>query len=498
MNGISKRFPNGTLANADISLEVQPGEIHGVLGENGAGKSTLMKILYGLLQADEGHIEIDGTPAIVRSPREAAAHGIGMVHQHFMLVPGMTVTENVILGLRAGPLPFARLRLAASKIAELSGRYSLDIDPGALVRELSVGAQQRVEILKLLYRDLSLLIFDEPTAVLTPQEWQQLAAILRRLAADDKAIIFITHKLDEMLDVADNCTVLRHGAVVGRLEIASASKEELARLMVGRDVVMRVERKRTVPGDVLLSVRDLSVLDSHGRPVVDSLSFQIRAGEVLGVAGVDGNGQEELVDALTGMRPVSDGVVTAAGQVVPELTPTTFATFGAVIPADRRKNALALELSVGLNLMMRDFHRKPYSRAGVLSFGLLGQRSEELANRFDIRAPSLGIGIGKLSGGNQQKAVLARELSRAPRLLIAAQPTRGLDVGATEYVYDQIQAFKLNGGAVLLISTELSEVLSLSDRVAVMSRGRFLAVLDPDQADVGQVGLLMAGEAATT
>jgi general nucleoside transport system ATP-binding protein len=495
MTGITKRFP-GVVANQDVHLEVRPGEVHGLLGENGAGKTTLVNILYGLLQPDEGQIEMDGEPITIRSPREAMGHGIGMVHQHFMLVPDMTVAENVALGLRSSRPPLARLGDVSSRVAQLSKRYRLKVEPDEVIEELSVGMQQRVEILKLLYRGAKLLILDEPTSVLTPPEWQELSGVLRSLVEEGRSAIFITHKLDELLSVADRCTVLRDGSVVGTVDVAGSSKATLARMMVGREVVLRVERPILEPGEPVLEVRELSLVDAQGKPRLEDLNFVVREREILGVAGVDGNGQHELVEVLTGMRQPTTGAISMAGRPVPNLTPRGFADrFGAVIPADRQHTALALDLSLMENLMMREFGDPPYTQRGILSLGSMRERSVTLVRENDIRTPSVSVRMRQLSGGNQQKTVLARELVRSPKLLIASQPTRGLDVGAMEYVYRRLLEHKKAGGATLLISTELDEILSLSDRIAVMVEGRFLRILDAAEVDPEVLGLLMAGEA---
>jgi general nucleoside transport system ATP-binding protein len=493
MTGITKRFP-GVVANHDIHLDVRRGEVHGLLGENGAGKTTLVNVLYGLLQPDEGQITFDGDPVTIKTPREAMTLGIGMVHQHFMLVPDMTVAENVALGLKSGRPPLARLGDVSSRVWELSRRYRLRVNPDDMIEDLSVGMQQRVEILKLLYRGAQLLILDEPTSVLTPPEWEELSGVLRSLVEEGRSAIFITHKLDELLSVADRCTVLRDGAVVGTVDVAGSNKATLARMMVGREVVLRVERPVLEPGEPVLEVRHLSLVE-RGAPKLEELSFTVREREILGVAGVDGNGQHELVEVLIGMRPPTAGEIAIGGQPVPGLTPRGFADrSGAVIPADRQHTALALDLSLMENLMMREFGDAPYTQRGILSLGAMRERSDELVDDYDIRTPSVLVRMRQLSGGNQQKTVLAREFTRSPKLLIASQPTRGLDVGAMEYVYRRLLEHKKGGGATLLISTELDEILSLSDRIAVMVEGRFLRILEAAEVDPEVLGLLMAGE----
>jgi ABC-type uncharacterized transport system ATPase subunit len=493
MVGITKRFP-GVTANRDITLAVSRGEIHGLLGENGAGKTTLMNILYGLLVPDEGRIEIDGDPVEIRGPRDALSLGIGMVHQHFMLVPDMSVAENVALGLRQGRSPMSNLKQVSERISELSSRYGLNVRPDDLIENLSVGMQQRVEILKLLYRGARLLVLDEPTSVLTPPEWRELAKVLRSLVAEDRAVVFITHKLEELLSVADRCTVLRDGAVVGTVDVGQADKPTLARLMVGREVVLRVDRPIFEPGEPVIEVEGVC-FDRGERRVLSDISFAIREREVLAVAGVDGNGQQELVEVLTGIVRPSSGRIRIAGVDATDITPGDFTwrMQGAVIPADRHRTGIALSLPLIDNLMMRDYGQPPYARRGFVQWSKAREHVDRLIAEFDIRTPGGDVWMRQLSGGNQQKAVLARELHRSPRLLIAAQPTRGLDVGAMEFVYRRLMEHKREGGATLVISTELDEVLSLADRIAVIVDGRFLEIIDADEADPERLGLLMAG-----
>jgi simple sugar transport system ATP-binding protein len=499
MNGISKRFP-GVIANHEITFEVERGEIHGLLGENGAGKTTLVNILYGLLQPDDGEIEIDGSTVSIRSPRDALDRGIGMVHQHFMLVPDMTVAENVALGLRSARPPLSMIDQVSTRVEELSSRYRLNVQPDRRIEDLSVGMQQRVEILKLLYRGAQLLVLDEPTSVLTPPEWQELSEVLRSLVAEGRSVIFITHKLDELLSVAHRCTVLRDGVVVGTVPVAEADKPTLARMMVGREVVLRVERPLVDPGVPVLEVEGLCLESDDGRMILDEISIVVREHEVVGVAGVDGNGQQELVEVLTGLRPPGSGTIRINGDPLTHLTPAGFSAQmgGAVIPADRHRTALALDLSLTDNLMMRDIGRAPFTRRGMLDLGRIREHCERLIAEYDVRTPSQDVWMRQLSGGNQQKAILARELHRSPRLLVAAQPTRGLDVGAMEFVYERLVEHKRSGGATFLISTELDEILSLSDRIAVMVRGRFIEILEAKEVDPVRLGLLMAGEAVSS
>ena len=495
MRGIHKRYP-GVVANDSIDLDVYPGEIHGLLGENGAGKTTLMKILYGLSQPDAGSIEIKGQQVTLRSPRDAVAAGVGMVHQHFMLVPDMTVAENVALGFRTQRYPLTDLAQITADVKELSRLHSLEVDPNAVIQDVSVGTRQRVEILKLLHRSAEILVLDEPTSVLTPQEWRDLASVLRSLVAQGRAAVFITHKLDEVMAVADRCTVLRDGAVVGTVDVKNTDKASLARMMVGRPVVLRAPREEVEPGDPVLEVQDLSFVDADGKVILDGITFQVRAGEVLGVAGVDGNGQSQMVDVLSGMTPPTTGRIRIGGEEVSHLTPGEFRRrSGGVITEDRHRTGIALDLSLRDNIIMRDYRDRPLSSRGLLSLTAIKKHCADLIRRFDVRAPNQLIRMRQLSGGNQQKSILARELFATPELLIASQPTRGLDVGAMEFVYSALLRRKREGAALLLISTELEEILSLSDRIAVIANGRFLRILDADSADAETLGLLMGGEA---
>lgn len=493
LTGITKRFP-GVVANDGIDLDIQRGEIHGLLGENGAGKSTLMNIIFGLHQPDGGLIEVEGVPVRIRNPKDAVSLGIGMVHQHFMLVPDMTVAENVALSLNEGQLRRSRLDEVGRRIEELSDQFGLALDPKERVETLPVGVRQRVEILKLLYRGADLLILDEPTATLTPPEWHDLANALVSLAEQQKAIVLITHKLDELFGIAERCTVLRDGKVVGTARIAETDKPALARMMVGREVVLRVERRRLRPGSPVVEAQDVTVLDGE-RVVLDNVGFQVREHEILGVAGVEGNGQRELVETLIGLRKPSAGTIQIGGETVARLDPASFGRHGgAVIPEDRHREGVALGLTVLDNLMMKDIAKAPYARRGVIDPRRSRAHSVALMKQYDIRAAGPDVAMRGLSGGNQQKCVLAREIHRAPRFLIAAQPTRGLDVGAIEFVYRQLLEHRDRGGATLLLSVELDEILSLSDRIAVMVRGRFVSVIDADEASSEVIGLLMAGE----
>ena len=491
---ITKRFP-GVVATRDVSLEVQSGEIHGLLGENGAGKTTLMNIIGGLIAPDSGQIAVRGKAVSLRSPLDSKRLGIGMVHQHFMLVPTMTVAENVALSLDTGRTFFTNLRKLGSRLLDVSERYGLAVDPTAPIEDLSVGERQRVEIVRLLFIGAEILIFDEPTAVLTPGEWGEFAQVLARLSRERKAIIFITHKLDELFDVADRCTVMRDGEVVGTVSLDQADAASLSQMMVGREVVLRVERTDVEPGASVLSVENLEVVDARGRRLLSDIDFEIREGEIFGIAGVDGNGQEELVEAITGLIPLTEGRISISGRSVGELTPITFMTLGgAVIHADRRERGLALDLSLEDNLMLGGFKEPRFNRRGWLRQAAIRRHCSRLVADYDIRVPGTDVRVRQLSGGNQQKAVLAREMDRQPKLLVAAQPTRGLDVGAVEFVYERVLSHRQAGGATLLISTELGEVLSLADRIGVIFRGRLLRILDHQHATPEALGLLMAGQ----
>ncbi len=500
MEGISKRFP-GVAANREVTLEVARGEVHALLGENGAGKTTLMNILYGLVRPDAGRIVIDGEPVRIDSPRRAAQLGIGMVHQHFMLVPTMTVAENIALAWGQGRSPLLSLRRWQRRIEQLAARHGLQVRPSDRIEDLSVGAQQRVEILKLLAGEARLLILDEPTAVLTPGEWEQLAGVLRELATRGKTVILITHKLHELMGVADRCTVLRHGQVVATVPVAGADVRQdllfaLARMMVGRDLAPRVERSTEAPGATALEAKGLVVAKPGSRRRLDGITFALREREILGIAGVDGNGQRELVEALSGLRAATAGTVRLAGVLLGASSPGQFLqASGAVIPEDRQRTGVALDLSLLDNLMIKDFATAPFARLGWRRGRAVRAHCLRLVEEYDVRAPHLDVPLRQLSGGNQQKVVLARELSRRPRVLIAFQPTRGLDVAARDFVHRRLLAYRQSGGAVLLVSTDLDEVLALSDRIAVMVGGRFARTLGASEADRDRLGLLMSGAA---
>jgi simple sugar transport system ATP-binding protein len=494
LEGITKRFP-GILANDHISLSLEEGEIHALLGENGAGKTTLMNILYGLYSPDEGRILVRGQDSHIRSPGDAIRAGIGMVHQHFMLIPVFTVTENVMLGDEATtPGGVLDHKTVAKRILEISGAYNLEVDPSALVSTLAVGVQQRVEIIKLLYREASILIFDEPTSVLTPQEADQLFRIMRSLAESGKSIIFITHKLREVLDVADRITVIRQGRVIGTTTPREADMNKLASMMVGRDVILEIEKAKARPAGVTLKVQNLKVLSDRNTMAVNGVNFEVSAGEVLGIAGVQGNGQTELVEALTGLRHPVEGRVELLGKEISRSTVRRITELGSAhVPEDRQRDGLVLSYPVTDNLVLNTYYLEPYAKGVVLQPKVILEHAEELIEAFDIRTPSPLVNVGTLSGGNQQKVIVARELSRPIKLLIAAQPTRGLDVGSIEYIHSRVIQKRDEGVAVLLVSTELDEILQLSDRVAVMYRGQIVDVLPIEEATKERVGLLMAG-----
>lgn len=492
LQGITKRF-GALVANDHIDLEVEPGEIHCLLGENGAGKSTLMNILYGLYQADEGQIVLDGEPQSFSGPGDAMRAGIGMVHQHFMLIPVFTVAENVMLGHEQSKFGFLNLPAARAKVREISARFGFDLDPDALVEDLPVGVQQRVEIIKALSRDAKVLVFDEPTAVLTPQETDELMAIMRQLKEAGTAIVFITHKLREVREVADRITVIRLGKVVGEAE-PTATNAELASLMVGRSVELTVTKSKSIGGEHALVVEGVSVLDARGQVVVDNVSFEVRAGEVLAIAGVQGNGQTELTEALLGLQEHVVGSIELDGRSLRNLSMRKVLDAGVgFIPEDRQEDALVAEFTIAENLMLDRSNGAPFVKRGGLQLSYLNDFATEKVAEFDVRTQGIDTMVGRLSGGNQQKVVLARELSRTLRLFVAAQPTRGLDVGSIEFVHTRIVATRDAGVPVIVVSTELDEVIALADRIAVMYRGKIVGIV-PGDTPREVLGLMMAGE----
>ena len=494
---ITKRFP-GIVANDDITLQLKKGEIHALLGENGAGKSTLMSVLFGLYQAEEGTIKKDGVEVKIQDPNDANALGIGMVHQHFKLVECFSVLDNIILGVEpASKLGMLKKPEARQKILELSDRYGLRVDPDALIEDITVGMQQRTEILKMLYRDNEILIFDEPTAVLTPQEIEELMQIMRNLAKEGKSILFISHKLNEIMDVADRCTVLRKGRYIGTVEIKNTTKEELSRMMVGRDVEFAVHKDERKPGEVILDVEGLTVASKvHHNDAVKNVSFRVRAGEIVCIAGIDGNGQTELVYGLTGLEPLKAGKITLCGNDITRASIRSRNTHGmSHIPEDRHKHGLVLDYSLEYNMVLQRYFEPEFvSKAGFLRRKNIREYSDRLIEQYDVRSGQGSVTIARsMSGGNQQKAIVAREIDKDPQLLVAVQPTRGLDVGAIEYIHKQLVAQRDAGRAVLLVSLELDEVMSVPDRILVMYEGEIVGELDPKKTTVEELGLYMSG-----
>ncbi len=494
MRGITKRYP-GVVANDGISLDVRPGEIHALLGENGAGKSTLMNILYGLAEPDSGEILMSGVPITIHNPSDAIARGIAMVHQHFMLVPVLTVAENILLGDEPMMNPVLLDRSAAhTRIRKLGETFGFDIDPDVAVGSLSVGWQQRVEILKALYRNAELLVLDEPTAVLTPQETREIFKVLRQLTRElNKSLIFISHKLYEVLEIADRITVIRRGKVVGTRLPAETDEDDLAELMVGREVQLTVDRGESNPADPMLAVAGLHVKNDRGRTVVHDVSFEVRAGEIFGIAGVAGNGQDELVEALTGLRRVASGSVTLDGRDVTGVSPRRLHQLGVgFVPADRHRYGMVLSFPLTDNIALNDYYHPPFARGMVRDEGAVREYAERIIEQYDVRTPSASVSGGALSGGNQQKLVVGREFDGELSCLILDQPTRGLDVGSIEFIHRQAISKRDAGIGVLLVSAELDEVLELSDRIAVMYGGRVVKILDARSTNREEVGLLMA------
>ena len=493
MRGITKRYP-GVVANDHIDLQVRPGEIHALLGENGAGKSTLMNILYGLTKPDEGEILLDGTPVEIAGPLDAISRGISMVHQHFMLVPVLSVAENILLGdeTMANPI-FMDRKEAHRQIVALGKRFGFEIDPEEKVGRLSVGWQQRVEILKALYREARILVLDEPTAVLTPQETKEIFEVLRRLRDEGHSVVFISHKLYEVVEIADRITVIRRGKVVGERMPSQTNEDDLAELMVGREVQLVVDRGESHPGDIMLSIKGLSVKNDRGREVVHGVDLDVRAGEILGIAGVAGNGQDELVEAITGLRRPSGGSINLTGRDITNGEPRELHRMGVgFVPADRHRFGMVQSFSLIDNIVLNEYFDSKYAKGLVRNEKAALEHCKELIERYDVRTPSPTVSGGTLSGGNQQKLVVAREFDGDLKLLVLDQPTRGLDVGSVEFIHKQTIAKRDAGVAVLLVSAELDEVLELADRIGVMYRGEIVAILDGPTAEREEVGLLMA------
>ena len=496
MLNITKRFP-GIIANDNITLQLRPGEIHALLGENGAGKSTLMSVLFGLYQPEEGIIKKDGVEVSIRNPNDATALHIGMVHQHFKLVECFSVLDNIILGIEPTHMGFLQKAQAREKVLALSEKYGLHVDPDALIEDITVGMQQRTEILKMLYRENEILIFDEPTAVLTPQEIDELMEIMRGLAKEGKSILFISHKLNEIMSVADRCTVLRKGKYVGTVDVANTTKEELSRMMVGRDVEFVVHKEEAKPTDVVLNVENITVASKmHSNNAVKDVSFQVRRGEIVCIAGIDGNGQTELVYGISGLEPLKSGRLEMCGKDITKASIRKRSVDGmSHIPEDRHKHGLVLDYTLENNLVLQRYFDPEFTnKAGFLRKGNIRKYAERLIDQYDVRSGQGPITIARsMSGGNQQKAIVAREIDKDPELLIAVQPTRGLDVGAIEYIHKQIVAHRDAGKGVLLVSLELDEVMSLSDRILVMYEGEIVGELDPKKTTVEELGLYMAG-----
>ncbi len=496
MRGIVKRFP-GVLANDHVDLMVKAGEILALLGENGAGKSTLMKILYGLYQPNEGEILLNGQKISIHSPTDSINHGIGMIHQHFMLVDNLTVAQNVALGLKSSREPRVDLDVVSGRIMDLADKYGLEVDPQAVISDLAVGQRQRVEIVKALYRGAALLVLDEPTAVLTPQEVDDIFLIFKQMAADGHALIFISHKMGEIFALTNKVMVLRDGRLVGTRNTSEVTKHDLASLMVGREVSMERYRPPTELGDVRLKLKDIHAVNDDDQPVLRGVNFEVRSGEILGVAGVSGNGQRPLAEAIAGLQKVKSGHVTLEGQEVTNLSPSEMFNSGlSYIPEERMHDGVVKDFTVAENFILQDHTRPPYSKGIFLDFKLIEDRSQELIDAYNVKTPSQSTPVKNLSGGNIQKLILARELARRPRFLIAAQPTRGVDIGATEYIHAQLLQQRSEGLATLLISEDLDEVKAMSDRIMVMFNGEVMGTVNSDDVTIEQLGLMMAGETA--
>lgn len=493
MRDITKVFGE-FVANDKINLHLRKGEIHALLGENGAGKSTLMNMLAGLLEPTSGEIMVNGQVVNLDSPSKAASLGIGMVHQHFMLVEAFTVAENIILGSELTKNGVLDIAGASKEIKALSERYGLAVDPSAKVADISVGAQQRVEILKTLYRGADILIFDEPTAVLTPSEIDELMAIMKNLVKEGKSIILITHKLDEIRAVSDRVTVIRRGKSIETVEIAGATNADLAEMMVGRSVSFKTEKQASQPKEVVLSIKDLVVNENRGVPAVKNLSLDVRAGEIVGIAGIDGNGQSELIQAITGLRKVESGSIELKGDSIVGLHPRQITELSVGhVPEDRHRDGLILEMMISENIALQTYYKEPHSKNGILNYSNITSYAKKLMEEFDVRAASELVPAAALSGGNQQKAIIAREIDRDPDLLIVSQPTRGLDVGAIEYIHKRLIEERDNGKAVLVVSFELDEILNVSDRIAVIHDGKIQGIVSPETTNKQELGVLMAG-----
>ena len=493
MREITKKFGD-FVANDKINLQLRKGEIHALLGENGAGKSTLMNMLAGLLEPTSGDIVVNGKTVNLDSPSKAASLGIGMVHQHFMLVEAFTVAENIILGSETTKHGILDLKKASQDILDLSKKYGLAVDPNAKVEDISVGAQQRVEILKTLYRGADILIFDEPTAVLTPAEIEELMTIMKNLANEGKSIILITHKLDEIRAVSDRVTVIRRGKSIETVEIGGATNQDLAEMMVGRSVSFKTEKGPSQPKEVVLSIENLVVNENRGVPAVKNLSLELRAGEVVGIAGIDGNGQSELIQAITGLRKVKSGSIKIKGKDVVGLRPRQITEMKVGhVPEDRQRDGLVLDMMISENIALQTYYKEPLSKNGILNYPNITSYAKKLMEEFDVRAASEVVPAKALSGGNQQKAIIAREIDRDPDLLIVSQPTRGLDVGAIEYIHKRLIQERDNGKAVLVVSFELDEILNVSDRIAVIHDGKIQGIVTPETTNKQELGILMAG-----
>lgn len=493
MLNIRKEF-NGFVANDNITLQLEKGEIHALLGENGAGKSTLMNVLFGLYQPEAGEIRVKGKSVKITNPNIANELGIGMVHQHFMLVDVFTVTENIILGKETTKAGRIDIKRAEQEVREISERYGLAVDPKAKISDISVGMQQRVEILKTLYRGAEILIFDEPTAVLTPQEIKELIQIMKTLIKEGKSIILITHKLKEIIEVCDRVTVIRKGKGIGTVNVKETNVNELASLMVGREVIFKTEKTQAKPKQEVLTIKDLVVKDTRGVTAVKGLDLSVHAGEIVGIAGVDGNGQSELVEAITGLIKSESGSVKVNGKELIHSVPRKITESGvAHIPQDRHKHGLVLNYPIAENMVLQTYYQKPFSKNGILNFKAIYDKARTLIKEFDVRTPSEYTLARSLSGGNQQKAIIGREIDRNPDVLIAAQPTRGLDVGAIEFIHKRLIEQRDHGKAVLLVSFELDEIMNVSDRIAVIYEGKIVAVVDPKETTEQELGLLMAG-----